>query len=214
MYLQRFTFNPFQENTYVLYDNTSECVIIDPGCYEPEEKQELFDFIKTNKLKPVHLLNTHCHIDHVLGNHFVTSAYQLYPEIHASEVAVLEATKSYGPQFGIYMDPSPAPLPQLKEGNKILFGNTELEMLWTPGHSPGSICFYHKESHTLIGGDVLFQMSIGRTDLPGGNMETLLKSIREKLFKLPPETIVYPGHGPETTIAFEKVNNPFLLAYN
>ena len=213
MQIQCFTFNPFQENTYILFDETKECVIIDPGCYDAEEKQELFDFIKVHELKPVHLLNTHCHIDHVLGNHFVFTAYQLLPEIHPAEEAVLAATKDYGPQFGIYMEASPPPLLILREGNTITFGNCTLEMIHAPGHSPGSICFHHTESHTLIGGDVLFQMSIGRTDLPGGNMTSLLRSIREKLFTLDPETIVFPGHGPETSIKFEKLNNPFLLAY-
>ncbi len=214
MNIQRFTFNPFQENTYILYDETKECVIIDPGCYDPEEKQELFTYIKKNQLKPVHLLNTHCHIDHVLGNYFVSQAYHLQPEVHPAEVMLLNATREYGPQYGIYMDPSPAPHAHLQDGNLIHFGKSRLEMIHAPGHSPGSICFYHAETRTLIGGDVLFQRSIGRTDLPGGDMDTLLQSIEKKLFILPDDTIVYPGHGPETSIAFEKLNNPFLSTYN
>lgn len=213
MQLKKFTFNPFSENTYILWDKTLECVVIDPGCYDSEEKKELADFINLHQLKPIHLLNTHCHIDHVLGNAFIYDSYQLQPEIHPLEVPLLEATKQYGPQYGIFMEPSPAPLAHLQAGNTIQFGETSLEMIHAPGHSPGSICFYHEESKTLIGGDVLFQMSIGRADLPGGNMESLLHSIFNKLFTLPPDTIVFPGHGEETTIAFEKQHNPFLLDY-
>ncbi len=213
MQVHKFTFNPFQENTYILFDETKECVIIDPGCYEPEEKQELFQFIKNQQLKPVHLLNTHCHIDHVLGNNFVSKAYHLQPEIHPLESAMLEATRSYGSQFGIFIEDPPMPRMNLKDEGKISFGYTTLHLIHTPGHSPGSICFHERDSQTLIGGDVLFQLSIGRTDLPGGDMNTLLRSIREKLFNLDPETKVYPGHGPTTTLAFEKANNPFLLTY-
>lgn len=213
MKIARFTFNPFQENTYVLYDDTLACVIIDPGCYEAEEKEELSDFIQSQKLRPVHLLNTHCHIDHVLGNKFVGDAFGLQPQIHPLEEKLLAACLQYGQVYGIFMEASPAPLTTLEEGKTINFGNCQLEMIHAPGHSPGSICFWHKESDTLIGGDVLFAQSIGRTDLPGGDMDTLLNSIREKLFTLPAKTIVYPGHGPETTIAFEKVNNPFLADY-
>ena len=214
MQIARFTFNPFQENTYVLYDETLECVIIDPGCYEPEEKEELFNFIQTQTLKPVHLLNTHCHIDHVLVNKFVGEAFKLQPEIHELEEKLLDACLQYGQVYGIFMEASPAPITNLKEGVAIKFGNCTLEMIHAPGHSPGSICFWHKESDTLIGGDVLFSQSIGRTDLPGGDTETLLRSIREKLFILPRKTIVYPGHGPETSIEFEKANNPFLVEHS
>lgn len=214
MQIARFTFNPFQENTYVLYDETLDCVIIDPGCYDPEEKEELFNFIKTQKLKPVHLLNTHCHIDHVLGNKFVGDAFHLQPQIHELEEKLLAACLQYGQVYGIFMEASPTPITNLKEGATITFGNYQLEMIHAPGHSPGSICFWHKESDTLIGGDVLFSQSIGRTDLPGGDTQTLLQSIREKLFILPGKTIVYPGHGPETSIEFEKVNNPFLVEHS
>lgn len=204
------TFNPFQENTYILYDETSECVVIDPGCYEEWEKEEITGFITKNNLRPVRLLNTHCHIDHVLGNSFIAKTYGLVPEIHALELPLLEATAEYGPGYGLYIDPSPAPLTVLEDGLELLFGNTRLHLYHTPGHSPGSICFHHKESGRLIGGDVLFQQSIGRTDLPGGDMKTLLESIRNVLFRLDENTVVYPGHGPETTIGFEKSHNPFL----
>jgi hydroxyacylglutathione hydrolase len=209
-----FTFNPFQENTYILFDETKECVIIDPGCYEPEEKKELFDFILAEELNPVKLLNTHCHIDHVLGNRFVFESYGLNPEIHKLEVPVLKSMANYGAMYGIHMEPSPDPLLTLTEGNEIKFGNSILKMLHTPGHSPGSICFYNEAKSILIGGDVLFRLSIGRSDLPGGDLDTLINSIRQKLWILPDEVMVYPGHGDKTTIGFEKKHNPFLIAYS
>lgn len=205
-----FTFNPFQENTYILSDDSGECVIIDPGCYDSFEKDELDSFIKNQKLKPVRLLNTHCHIDHVLGNKFVADNYKLQVELNFLEIPLLRAVVDYAPQYGIFCEPSPEPFALINEGDVIKFGNSNLEILFTPGHSPGSICFYNEKEKILIGGDVLFQMSIGRTDLPGGDYETLIKSIREKLFILPDDIKVYPGHGPETNIGFEKRNNPFL----
>lgn len=205
-----FTFNPFQENTYILHDETKDCIIIDPGCYDADEKQKLYDFILKKELKPVRLLNTHCHIDHVLGNKFVADTFKLQLELHLMEVPLLRAVTEYGPQYGIYPDPIPEPTLLIKEGDFIKFGNTVLKVLLTPGHSPGSLCFYNEEQKLLISGDVLFQMSIGRTDLPGGNYNQLLASIKEVLFKLPDEVKVFPGHGPATTIGFEKVNNPFL----
>ena len=214
MQLKYFTFNPFQENTYILFDETNEAVIIDPGCYDAEEKKILFDFIKSEKLNPVRLLNTHCHIDHVLGNKFVSDAFGLKPEIHPIELPLLKAVSQYGANYGIFAEPSPEPLTTLEENKTIQFGTTVLTMIFSPGHSPGSICFYNEATKILIGGDVLFRMSIGRTDLPGGDMDTLLKSIREKLFTLPGDVVVYPGHGPSTTIAFEQLNNPFLHAYS
>ena len=214
MQLKYFTFNPFQENTYILFDETNEAVIIDPGCYDAEEKKILFDFIKSEKLNPVRLLNTHCHIDHVLGNKFVSDAFGLKPEIHPIELPLLKAVAQYGANYGIFAEPSPEPLTTLEENKTIQFGTTVLTMIFSPGHSPGSICFYNEATKILIGGDVLFRMSIGRTDLPGGDMDTLLKSIREKLFTLPGDVVVYPGHGPSTTIAFEQLNNPFLHAYS
>jgi hydroxyacylglutathione hydrolase len=205
-----FTFNPFQENTYILSDETKECIIFDPGCYEPSEKEEFSSFIKNQKLKPVKLINTHCHIDHVLGNKFVADTYKLQLELNFMEIPLLEAVVAYGPQYGIFSDPSPKPYALLNEGDRVKFGNSELKILHTPGHSPGSLCFYNDLDKIIISGDVLFQMSIGRSDLPGGSYEQLLKSIREKLFPLDDDFKVFPGHGPATTIGFEKKNNPFL----
>ncbi|MEP7171766.1 MAG: MBL fold metallo-hydrolase [Bacteroidota bacterium] len=207
-----FTFNPFQENTYILSDETKQCLIIDPGCYDSSEKDELVSFIENQKLTPVKLLNTHCHVDHVLGNKFIADKYKLQLELNFLEIPLLKAVSSYASQYGIYCEPSPEPFAFLNEGDKIKFGNSEFKVLLTPGHSPGSICFYNEREKFIISGDVLFQMSIGRSDLPGGDYDILIKSIREKLFVLGDEIKVYPGHGPMTTIGFEKKNNPFLSA--
>jgi glyoxylase-like metal-dependent hydrolase (beta-lactamase superfamily II) len=208
--IQSFVCNPYQENTYLLFDETKACVIIDPGVYTAAEENELNSFIKANELKPVKLLNTHCHIDHVLGNQYVASTYNLLPEFHALEQEVLNAIPAYAPQMGIRYDLSPLPATYLEEGGIISFGNSVLEIIFAPGHSPGHLCFYSAEQNFLIGGDVLFYRSIGRTDLPGGNHQHMLESIRTKLFKLPADCSVYPGHGPKTSIAFEQLHNPFL----
>jgi hydroxyacylglutathione hydrolase len=208
--VKSFTFNPFQENTYVLSDETGHCLIIDPGCYEPSEKNILFDYIVQNKLKPIRLINTHGHIDHILGNAFVHAAYALEPEIHHKDLHLLQAAPEYGANWGIMMEPSPEPCRFIDEDETIKFGHSSLQVLYTPGHSPGSICLLSKDDGFVIGGDVLFKQSIGRTDLPGGDYSVLLNSIRQKLFTLDNKTIVYSGHGPETTIGFEKRNNPFL----
>lgn len=208
--IQGFTFNPFEENTYILYDETKECVIIDPGCYNTHEREELADFIKSEELKPVKLLNTHCHIDHVLGNSFVAKKYNLQLEIHKEDLEVLHSLPQVSHLYGLNAEESLEPTVFLNEGDSIRFGNSSLEILFTPGHSPGSICFVTPQDKFIIGGDVLFYNSIGRTDLPGGDHETLLASIRKKLFVLDDDFTVFPGHGGETTIGFEKKNNPFL----
>ena len=210
MQVKSFTFNPFSENTYLLYDETGEAVIVDPGCYDKNERAELDDFIRENQLKPTLLLNTHCHIDHVLGNAHVKTQYKIPLWIHHNEEQILRAVSSYASNYGFpnYQDNEADHF--IKEGEEIKFGNTLLQSLFVPGHAPGHLVFYHKESKTCIGGDTLFQQSIGRTDLPGGDHETLLRAIKAELFKLPDDVTVYPGHGPTTTIGFEKLNNPFV----
>lgn len=206
------TFNPFQENTYLLHDETNECVVVDPGCYEKSEREELKKFIEDNNLKVVRLLNTHCHIDHVLGNKFVADTYGVPLEIHPDDEQTLRSVPAYAPAYGFPMYAEQLPEKFFNEGDKIRFGNTELDVLFAPGHAPGHVVFYNSKEKVVIGGDVLFQGSIGRTDLPGGNFDTLINSIRTKLFALPDEVTVYPGHGPETTIGYEKKYNPFLKA--
>ena len=207
-----FTFNDFSENSYVLYDDTKECVIFDPGCNTEEERKTLTDFIEANELIPIHLVNTHCHIDHVLGNRFVSDKYDLPLTSHQGEKVVLDMQPQISAMYGVPYDPSPAITKFLDQGDTLTFGNTTLEVRYTPGHSPASISFYCREVGVVIAGDVLFQGSIGRTDLPGGDFDTLAKSIREQLYTLPDETVVFCGHGPSTTVGEEKLTNPFVKA--
>jgi len=208
--IKTFTFNPYQENTYLLYNESGNAIIIDPGMYGEQDQQELLAFIANNNLKPTLLLNTHCHIDHVLGNSFVHENFGLLPQFHEGEVPILVAVQNYAPQMGIRYDISPIGEKFLNENDTIYLNNDELKVILAPGHSPAHICFYSANQKFLIGGDVLFRNSIGRTDLPGGNHQQLLDSIKTKLYTLPDDTIVYPGHGPSTTIGFEKNSNPFI----
>lgn len=206
-----FEFNPFAENTCIVFDDSGECVIFDPGCYDQEEREQLQQFIEKNGLRPVRLINTHCHLDHVFGNAFVAKTWNLELEIHAGELPVLERFPQVCQMYGVpFAEMSPMPGRFIEAGDLVEFGQTQLKVLFTPGHSPASLSFYCKEEGFVVAGDVLFYESIGRTDLPGGNTELLLQSIRSQLFTLPDETLVYPGHGPATTIRHEKEYNPFL----
>lgn len=207
--IKSFTFNPFMENTYILYDETKACIIIDPGCYEIEEKATLRAFIAAEELEVVQLVNTHCHVDHILGNQFVKDEYQVKFATSKIEEHVLQAAKVYAPNYGFHQYQEAAIDDYLEEGQQIKFGNSTLEILFVPGHSPGHLAFYNSTEKMCIGGDVLFQRSIGRTDLPGGDYNTLIKSIHQKMFTLGDDMVVYPGHGPETTIGEEKKYNPF-----
>ncbi|MGC6470652.1 MAG: MBL fold metallo-hydrolase [Flavobacteriales bacterium] len=209
--IETFTFNDFQENTYVLHDETKECIIVDPGCYSQLEKDQLLNYINNNDLKPVRLINTHCHIDHVLGNKFVSECWGLELEAHEQDLPTLQAVTQYSSLYGFHnYEESPLPLHFLNEGDLVSFGQSYLTIMFTPGHAPGHIVLYSKEQDFVIGGDVLFQMSIGRTDLPGGDHQTLINSIKNKLMPLEDKTKVYCGHGPSTTVGFERKNNPFL----
>lgn len=204
------TFNAYSENTYILFDETKECVIIDPGMYDGYEQNELVSQIRNNGLNPVLLLNTHCHLDHVFGNKFIFDTYGLKPQFHEGELEVLNAVPAYAPAMGFTKyQISPLPEQYLTDQDTIIFGNSSLSIIFAPGHSPAHLCFYSAADHVLMGGDVLFQGSIGRTDLPGGNHQQLIQNISQKLFVLPDETKVYPGHGPATTIGYEKQHNPF-----
>lgn len=216
--LKSFTFSPVQENTYVLYNEQKQCCIIDPGCYFPEERDELKTGIIKTGLTPVLLLNTHCHLDHVFGNKFIYDTWGLPLHIHQKEKPVLDFAPQSGQLYQLPFDQYDGPLVYLKEGNKIYLGDeeidsNELEIRFTPGHSPGSISFYHEAGNFIIGGDVLFNGSIGRTDLPGGDFDILVNSIQTQFFTLPDDTKVYSGHGPLTTVGFEKMNNPFVKLY-
>ncbi len=208
--IKKFTFNPVQENTLVVYDETNECVIIDAGCYFEYERNELDRFISENQLKPVRLINTHCHFDHIMGITHCRIKYHIPFEVHTDEAILIEQAAEHGDLFGIPMEPVEAPDSFFKEGDRLTFGNSYLDVIEAPGHSPGGVVFHNPEEKILIAGDVLFFGSIGRTDLPGGSFEKLVGNIQTKLLTLPEETVVYCGHGPETTIGFEKKNNPFL----
>jgi hydroxyacylglutathione hydrolase len=205
-----FTFNPVQENTYVLSDEKDACCIIDPGCYFDHERAELEKFVGQEGLTPKWLLNTHCHLDHVFGNKFVYDTWALPLHLHELEKPILEAMPEYGRAWEMPFENYRGPLTFLRPGEPIKFGGDELDTLFLPGHSPGSIGFYCRRQGFIIVGDTLFRNSIGRTDLPGGHHETLLKSIRDQLWPLPDETVVYPGHGEPTNIGWEKKHNPFL----
>lgn len=210
IHIKSFTCNPYQENTYLLYDDKGNCAVIDPGMYGSEEEQMVSSFIAENNLTPTLLLNTHCHVDHVLGNKYIADTYNLLPLFHEGELPLLIEVQSYAPQMGIQYNVSPIGEEFLPNTGKIMLGDQPLQLIFAPGHSPAHLCFYNAEQGFLIGGDVLFKGSVGRTDLPGGNHELLMESIRTTIYALPDETVVYPGHGPTTTIGFEKKNNPFV----
>ena len=212
--IKSFVFNPFMENTYVLYDETKEAIIIDPGCYEAYEKDELKNFIQQHDLSVVQLLNTHCHIDHVLGNQFVKDTYQVALAIHQQDDATLGAVKAYAPSYGFqHYEDAKADM-FIEEGGKIKFGSSELEIVFVPGHAPGHIAFYHRDQKFIIGGDVLFDGSIGRTDLPGGDFDTLINSIHTKFFPLGDDMKVFCGHGDPTSVGKERASNPFCALAN
>jgi glyoxylase-like metal-dependent hydrolase (beta-lactamase superfamily II) len=208
--VQSFTFNPVQENTYLLYNEEGLCCIIDPGCYFASEEAELRRFIDQHELEPVLLLNTHCHLDHIFGNRFIQKTYGLTLHLHQLEKQVLDFGPVSGQMWQLPFDNYDGELKFIEEGEVIKLGNDELDILFTPGHSPGHVCFYEKAAKFLIGGDVLFNGSVGRTDLPGGDFATLEQSIKTKLFTLPGDVIVYPGHGSSTTIGDEMKSNPFV----
>lgn len=205
-----FTFNPLQENTYLLYNEQKDCAIIDPGCYFQEERDELVSFLQTNDLKPRILLNTHCHLDHVFGNKFIHEEYGLELHLHPGEVPVLERAPASGLMWNVPFDNYVGPFHFLEESNPVMLGEDFLEVMLLPGHSPASVGFYARAQGFIISGDVLFHESVGRTDLPGGNPRLLQQSIQEKLYTLPEDTIVYSGHGMPTTIGHEKRNNPYV----
>ncbi|MHA4742161.1 MBL fold metallo-hydrolase [Dyadobacter sp. MSC1_007] len=207
--VQSFTFNPFSENTYLLYDETGEAIIIDPGCYDKSELQELTSYIEAKNLTPVQIVNTHAHIDHVLGVAALKRKYGIPFLLHKLDEPLLRAVKTYASNYGFSAFDEPEIDGYILERQSIQFGNTTLKVIFVPGHAPGHVAFVSDEQQFVIGGDALFRMSIGRTDLPGGDHATLLTSIRTQLFTLPDSYTVYAGHMEPTTIGFEKKNNPF-----
>lgn len=209
--IKSFEFSPIAENTYLIYNEFNDCIILDPGCYFDEEKETLAAFITDAGLKPVMLINTHCHLDHVFGNKAMAEKYGLTLQLHENEKALLDFAPASGLMYNLPFDNYTGEYIFLKEGDIIRLGEDELKVLLTPGHSPGSLSFYSEKDKFVISGDALFQGSVGRSDLPGGDHEQLIKSIKENLLVLPDDTKVYSGHGPVTTVGEERVLNPFLL---
>ena len=208
--IQRFTFNAFMVNTYLLWDETLDAVVIDPACHDREEEKELEDFIQAHHLKLVRCLNTHCHIDHVLGNGFIARKFGIHPEYHPDSDIFFRTITETGLSFGFSIPHVPAPAALLNDEQVVEWGKSSVGVLHTPGHAAGSVCFHSNAGKFVITGDVLFRDTIGRTDLPTGDFDRLMNSIKNRLFTLPEETVVYPGHGPETSIGEEMRNNPFI----
>ncbi|HQW05012.1 MAG: MBL fold metallo-hydrolase [Flavobacteriales bacterium] len=209
MHVAKFTFNPFQENTYVVHDS-GDAVIIDPGCWDQAEREELEAYLTQNALTPSRLVLTHAHIDHIMGCSWIHDRYGLLPELHRLDLPTLNGGERTAQMFGIPYDPAPEPNRFIAEGDVINVGDDELKVLFVPGHAPGHIALHSAKDDFVISGDVLFKHSVGRVDLPGGDMDTLVSSIREQLFPLGDTVKVYCGHGPETTIGVERRSNPFL----
>ncbi len=205
-----FEFNSFQVNTYIVYDESKECIIIDAGCYTENEKKLFTEFIDKNELVPKRLISTHCHIDHILGNTLASEKYNLGIEVHEEGVEFMRASIGYASVFGINVDKIQRPSAFIRENDIISFGNTKLSVIYTPGHAAGSICLVNDEEKYLFSGDVIFHNSIGRTDLPTGDYDLLLTSIKEKIMILDDDYKIYCGHGPVTTVGYERRNNPFL----
>ncbi|MDR1347033.1 MAG: MBL fold metallo-hydrolase [Prevotellaceae bacterium] len=202
-------FNPIEENTYIVYDETHECIIIDAGCSNADENKILQKTITDKNLKPTKLICTHGHFDHIMGNNFVCETYGIKTYIHKNEISNFERAASYGSYFGVNIVPPPIPDNFVSDGDEIKFGNSLLKVIFTPGHTRGGICLYSAADELLFSGDTLFAGSIGRTDLPGGDYDELMSSIK-KLMQLPDSTNVFCGHGSKTSIGYEKMTNPFV----
>lgn len=211
MTIKRFEFNMFPVNCYVLWDQTKEAVILDAGCFYPEEQQKLKEFIHSNELKVKYVLNTHLHLDHIFGNAYVEREFGLRPLAHQADEFLIPKIAEYCNHFGFQVNEKAPDLGgYVSDGDEIIFGHTKLKALHVPGHSPGSIAYYNQEDGCVFSGDVLFQCGVGRSDLDGGSPQQLMNSIQKKLFTLPDETIVYPGHGEPTKIGYEKTHNPYI----
>jgi glyoxylase-like metal-dependent hydrolase (beta-lactamase superfamily II) len=209
--IQSFCFNAFQENTYVLYNEQKNAIIVDPGCYLRNEQEALVHFISENNLTPTLLLNTHCHLDHVFGNNFVSEKYGLTAHFHKNEQPVIDRLPEGGARWGVPCEPYTGPVQYIAQDDIINFDTDQFKVLLTPGHSPGSVCFYNAAQDFMIGGDLIFKDGVGRTDLPGCNPLDLIKSIKTQILPLPDSMTIYAGHGPETTWGREKKANPYIL---
>ncbi|MHB9141443.1 MAG: MBL fold metallo-hydrolase [Paludibacter sp.] len=211
MTIKTFTFNPFQENTYIVHDETNEAVIIDAGCLNKDEKSAIINYLEEKKLTLKRVINTHLHLDHQFGNKFIFDTFGIKPEANIEDEYLVESFVTQARSFGLSVSEEAQAIGNyIVENQEIKFGNTIMTTLLVPGHSPGSVAFYSEKEGVVFVGDVLFRGSIGRTDLPRGDFATLILSITKKLFLLPDSTVVYSGHGPTTTIGYEKKNNPYL----
>lgn len=211
MKIKKFIVNPLQENSYLISDESNECILVDPGFYSQEEQENIKTYICSNNLKPVMIANTHCHFDHIMGVEFIRREYDIPFIAHTDDLFWIENAVEQGEMFGFEMNPVNLPDSCFNISEPLRFGNSEFEIIPLPGHSPGHVVFYSSDERILIAGDVLFYGSIGRTDLPGGDHRTLVSNIKNKLFTLPEGVKVYCGHGPETKLDFEKSSNPFLI---
>jgi glyoxylase-like metal-dependent hydrolase (beta-lactamase superfamily II) len=209
--VRRYVFNAIEVNTYLLYDESGECVIIDAGCMGKAEEQELANYIEKKNLKPVRLLNTHTHVDHIAGNKFVSEKYNIPLTIHKGGLQFIRGAKIYAAALNFDIGDTIEPSSFINDGDIVKFGQSELKVIYTPGHADGSVCFYSEKDKFVIVGDVLFNGSIGRTDFPTGNLDTLISNIKNKLLTLPEDTVVFSGHGGITTIGHEKTTNSFLI---
>jgi hydroxyacylglutathione hydrolase len=210
--IKTFVFNPFQENTYILSDDSKECIIVDSGCYTYDEQKELVDYIESNSLKPKYIVNTHGHVDHVLGNAFVKNQFNIDILGHPEDLPLMQSATKHALMYGLSIDDVPSIDKYINHDDIIEFGNSQLKVIHTPGHSRGGICLYSANDEFIITGDTLFKSSIGRTDLPGGDYDTLIASITDNLLSLNPKIKIYPGHGDPSSLEWEQVNNPFLNA--
>lgn len=210
MDIKRFVFSPIEVNTFVLADQSGDCAIIDCGCYDLSEFEKLVKFIESRNLNPVLLLNTHCHLDHIFGNRFMLEKYNLRTLASREDEKNRKKAVQHATLFGLSMTEPPEPGGYIEDNQAITFGTTELTALYVPGHTTGSMAFYSSKDACVFTGDALFAGSIGRTDLEGGNYDTLIRSITTRLLTLPGSTVVYPGHGRETTIERERMTNPYL----
>lgn len=208
--IKKFTVNPLQENSFVVYDESSECIFVDPGFYFPEEREKVKRYILEHNLKPLFIANTHCHFDHILGVEFVRREYGIDFLTHRDDAFWVEAAIEQGEMFGFQIEAVGEPDAFFGENDLIEFGNSSLRVIHIPGHSPGHVVFYSEADKVLLSGDIIFKGSIGRTDLPGGNFNQLVSGIHDKLFTLPADVNILCGHGPSTTIGSEKLSNPFL----
>ena len=208
--IKTFYYNDLRTCCYIISDDSSECAIVDPGCYKESEKTRLVNYIESNSLRPKMILQTHGHFDHVMGNRFVADRWSLPTYLNSGDLAQIRRSGSYGGYFGYEFDEPSDRIIDIKDGDIIRFGNTELKVLASPGHTAGGVLFYNEKEKYVLTGDTIFKGSIGRTDLPGGDYETLMQSLRSKVLTLPDDTVIYPGHGLPTDVAFEKSTNPFL----